>query len=179
MSRTLVLYQSKYGATRRYAGLLRSALGCDVYETTAIAQARLERYDCIIFAGGVYASGVAGLRMLQKYYARLAGKKLAVLCVGASPYDEAAFATLCAHNLRGPLAGIPAFYARGAWDESRMDWKDRTLCRLLQKAVAKKPPADCDPWMQALLGAAGQICDWTDEAYLAPLLAYVRDETEN
>lgn len=176
MTRTLVLFQSKYGATRRYAAMLRDILGCDVRETADFAKAQPERYDCIVFAGGVYASGIAGLRVLQKNYARLAGKRLAVLCVGASPYDEAAFAALKAQNLKGPLQGIPAFYARGAWDESRMDFRDRTLCRLLQKAVAKKPPADCEPWMQALLGAAGQKCDWTDAAYLTPLLDYIQAE---
>lgn len=92
--------------------------------------------------------------------------------IGASPYDEKAFRELKAHNLQGELAGIPLFYGRGAWDESRMTFIDRNLCRLLQKSVAKKDPSTYEPWMKALMCAAGQSSDWTDRKYLVPLAEY-------
>ena len=60
------------------------------------------------------------------------------------------------HNLKNDLQNIPAFYGRGAWDEENMTLKDRALCKLLQKAVAKKPPDTYEPWMQALMNALGQ-----------------------
>ena len=75
--------------------------------------------------------------------------------------------------MTGGLAEIPLFYGRGAWDEGGMTFKDRTLCRLLQKSVAKKDPSTYEPWMQALMCAAGQTCDWTDKAYLTPLLEFL------
>ena len=78
-----------------------------------------------------------------------------------------------AHNLKGELSGIPVFYGRGAWDENRMTLPDRTMCRMLQKSVAKKDPADYEPWMKALMCAVGQSCDWTDREYLTPLLEYL------
>ena len=56
------------------------------------------------------------------------------------------------------------------WDESRMTFIDRNLCRLLQKSVEKKDPNTYEPWMKALMAAAGQSCDWTDKKYLAPLM---------
>ena len=107
---------------------------------------------------------------MKKNIAYLKDKKTAVFCVGASPYDEKAFQELKAHNMTGGLKDIPVFYGRGAWDESRMSWKDRTLCRLLQKSLAKKDPNTYEPWMKALMSAAGQSCDWTDKKYLLPLL---------
>lgn len=55
-----------------------------------------------------------------------------------------------------------------------MSFKDRTLCRMLQKAVAKKDPDDYEPLMAALMCAVGQKCDWTDKEYLKPLLEFVR-----
>ena len=58
---------------------------------------------------------------------------------------------------------------RGAWDESAMSFKDRTLCRMLQKAVAKKDPASCEPWETALLEASGRSCSWIDKKYLEPV----------
>ena len=44
--------------------------------------------------------------------------------------------------MTGALSEIPLFYCRGAWNKEKMTFKDRTLCNMLQKAVAKKDPAD-------------------------------------
>ena len=94
--------------------------------------------------------------------------------MGASPYDEDALAAVREHNLTGDLKGIPLFYGRGAWDMSRMKFIDRTLCKMLQKSVAKKDPDTYEPWMKALMSVAGQSCDWTDRKYLTPLAEYLR-----
>ena len=53
-----------------------------------------------------------------------------------------------------------------------MSFKDRTLCKLLQKAIANKDPKTYEPWMKALIGAMGKKCDWTDKKYLKQLLEY-------
>jgi len=49
---------------------------------------------------------------------------------------------------------------------------DRTLCKMLQKSVAKKDPNTYEPWIKALMCAVGQDCDWTDKKYPLPLLDY-------
>lgn len=170
MANGVILYQSKYGATKKYADWLREATGFDCVETKKARGKDIESYGTVILCGGVYASGIAGLSFLKKNMAQLREKKLAVFCVGASPYEEKAFLELQARNMRDELSGVPLFYGRGAWDEEKMSLKDRTLCRMLQKAVAKQDPDTCEPWMKALMSAAGQACDWTDKAYLTPLL---------
>lgn len=170
----IILYQSKYGATRKYARWLEEELGFACVEVREAARDMVKQCDTIIFCGGIYASGIAGLAFLKKHIRELQDKKTAIFCVGASPYDESALAEIRAHNLTGDLRGIPLFYGRGAWDEGKMTFRDRTLCRLLQKSVAKRDPAACEPWMKALMSAAGQNCDWTDRKYLAPLLDYLK-----
>ncbi len=168
----IIMYQSKYGATAKYARWLREMTGFGCVETKKASLDEVMRHESIILCGGIYASGIAGLSFLKKNIGRLGGKKIAVFCVGASPYDEKAFREIKEHNLQGELAGIPLFYGRGAWDESRMTFIDRNLCRLLQKSVAKKDPSTYEPWMKALMCAAGQSSDWTDRKYLVPLAEY-------
>ena len=97
-----------------------------------------------------------------------------IFCVGASPFDEKTLEEVKAQNLKEDLKDVPIFYGRGAWNESKMTWTDRTLCKMLQKAVAKKDSSDCEPWMNALLCASGQRCDWTNKKYLLPLLNYIK-----
>ena len=111
---------------------------------------------------------------MKKNIDKLKSKKIAILCVGASPYDEGAFTAIKEYNLTGNLRDIPLFYGRGAWNESKMKFMDRTLCKMLQKSVAKKDPNTYEPWMKALMCAVGQDCDWTDKKYLIPLMDFLK-----
>ena len=173
MKNGIVIYKSKYGATEKYANWLAEATGYACMEMSKATLALVLPYRTIVLCGGIYASGIAGLSFLKKHFRNLKGKKIAVFCVGASPYDEQAFNEIKKYNLKNELSDIPLFYGRGAWDESRMSFKDRTLCKLLQKAIAKKDPNTYEPWMKALMCAAGKSCDWTDKKYLDLILNYL------
>lgn len=173
MAKGIILFQSKYGATKKYVDWLVENLSFESIQTSNAKIDLVKNYDTVILCGGIYASGIAGFPFLKKNYSQLTNKKVAVLCVGASPFDEEAFQQIKTHNLKGELKKIPLFYARGAWDEARMTLKDRALCKLLQKAVANKAPAAYEPWEKALMCAIGQKCDWTDPSYLNKLLEYI------
>lgn len=173
MKKGIILYQSKYGATYKYVRWLQEMTGFDCVETPKAALEQVLQYETVVLCGGIYASGIAGLSFLKKNIGSLMDKKTAILCVGASPYDEDALAAIRQHNLTGDLQEIPLFYGRGAWDESRMKFLDRTLCKMLQKSVAKMDPDTYEPWMKALMCAVGKTCDWTDRKYLEPLLNYL------
>ena len=175
MMQGIIIYQSKYGATKKYADWLCEQTGFSSVETPKAELNKVAQYETIILCGGIYASGIAGLSFLKRNISKLKNKTMAVLCVGASPYDENSFHEIKTRNLKDELKEIPLFYARGAWDESKMTFADRTLCRLLQKSVAKKDPSTYEPWMKALMCAAGQTCDWTDKKYLVPLLKYLEN----
>lgn len=179
MKEGIVVYQSKYGAAAKYAAWLGELTG---FDTVKVSDAETEDLlDCssIVLCGGIYASGIAGLSFLKKNFSRLEGKKTAVFCVGASPFDEKAIEEIKARNLKGSLSTIPLFYGRGMWDEEKMTTRDRTLCRMLQKSVAKKDPDTYEPWQKALMCAAGESRDWTDRKYLEPLMEYLKTEEEN
>lgn len=174
MNNIVVIYQSKYGATKRYAEWLAEELSCDLIETKKAVIEKIEKYNVIILGGGIYATGIAGISFLKKYYERLKDKKIIVFAVGASPYDEKTMLALKEHNFKAELSHIPCFYCRGAWNEEIMSWTDRTLCKLLKKAIAKKDPATYEPWETALMEAIGSNCDWMDKKYIEQIVEYVR-----
>lgn len=173
MNKGIILYQSKYGATKKYVDWLMESTNFDCIETSKANVEELQQYELIILCGGIYASGIAGLQFIRKNINKLNDKKIVIFCVGASPYDETAFNEVKSRNLREDLKEIPLFYGRGAWNEESMTFKDKTLCKMLQKAIAKKDPSTYEPWMKALMSAVGKKCDWTDKKYLKPLLEYI------
>lgn len=89
--------------------------------------------------------------------------------------DEMSMNLLREMHFKDALSNIPSFYCRGAWDEEKMKFTDRTLCKMLQKAVAKQNPDEYEPWQKALMCAVGKKCDWTDKSYLEPLLKYIEE----
>lgn len=172
MKNGLILYKSKYGSSKKYAQWLSEATGWPLTEADHADNATLTACDTLVLCGGVYASGMAGLSVIKKHAALLKDKQVLLLAVGASPYDEKAIAEAKAHNLKGDLAGLPLFYARGAWDMGKMTLAHRMLCGMLKKAVAKQDPATFEPWQEALMSILdGESCDWTDRSYLEPLLS--------
>lgn len=171
MNKGIILYQSKYGATKKYAQWIKEATQFDCMETKKADINALQKYETILLGGGIYASGIAGLSFLKKNRSRLQGKKILVFCVGASPYDEKAYQELLNHNFSKELSDIPCFYCRGKWNEEAMSFMDKTLCRMLRKFVEKQNPDTYEPWQKALLCASQGACDWTDRKYLEPLFA--------
>lgn len=176
MSSGIILYQSKYGATKKYVDWLKERTGYDCVETKKAKIDFVQKYDAIVLGGGVYASGIAGLHFLKKNISSLSDKKIAVFAVGASPYDEKAILQIKELHFKDSLGAVPLFYCRGALDEGKMTFGDRTLCKMLQKVVAKQNSEEYEPWQKALMCAVGQKCDWTDRNYLEPLLKYLSEQ---
>ena len=173
MKNGIILYQSKYGATKKYVDWLVEETKFEIIVTSKANINKVKQYDFIILAGGIYASGISGLSFLKKNYNDIKDKKIAVFRVGASPYEEKAFKQICEHNLKNDIKDNPMFYGRGAWDEEKMTFKDKTLCKMLQKVVAKQDPKTYEPWQKALMSAVGQKCDWTEKKYLQLLLEWI------
>lgn len=117
----VILYQSKYGAAKKYADWLAEETGYPCMETKKADIKEIEKYDTIILGGGIYASGIAGLSFLKRNIGKLTGKKILVFCCGASPYEESAFQQCREHNMKDMLSDIPVFIAaaRGIWTQCR------------------------------------------------------------
>ena len=73
----VILYQSKYGAAKKYADWLAEETGYPCMETKKADIKEIEKYDTIILGGGIYASGIAGLSFLKRNIGKLTGKNSA------------------------------------------------------------------------------------------------------
>lgn len=175
----LILFRSKYGATKRYAKWLSEKIGFDVLDVNEADIGALNEYDALIFGGGIYASAIAGFSFIKRNITVLKEKVLLVFCVGASPYDQDELSAITAHNLKQELAGIPCFYCRGAFNLEKMHFIDRTLCKILRRFILRKKPETLLIWEKALIDAGDKDCDWTDEKYLEPIMEFLKSARLN
>jgi menaquinone-dependent protoporphyrinogen IX oxidase len=167
----MIIYRSKYGATKKYAEWLSEATG---FKCVTVKEADINdaaNCDVIILGGGIYAGGISCTPFLKKNIGRLKGKKIIVYTCGASPYDKGFMDELEKMNMKDELAGIPVYYCRGAVSMKDMSFKDRTLCKMLQKSLSKKDPKDYAVWESALMECSEQETrDWTDRSYIEQIL---------
>lgn len=175
MSKTIVMYQSKYGSSKKYAQWLSEELSCDLIETKDAQMEKIMDYETIILGGGIYEGGILGISFLKKNYMFLRDKNIVVFGVGASPYDEKVISNLRDHNLKGSLSEIPCFYCRGTWDEEKMSVKDKFLCNILKKVVLRKNPDNYDPWEKALVEVMNNKCDWTRRDNVKPIVEFIQE----
>ena len=174
----IIVYQSKYGTTKKYATWLREKTGFEMIKTKDASVEKLLNYDILIFGGGIYASGITGLTFVKKNYEKLKDKKILLFCDGASPYHKETIEQMFKQNLQELYDLLPCFYCRGAFHMKAMTFIDRNLCKLLIKSVKKKKSEDLLVWGKALLEAGDGPNDWSDPSYLEPLLKAIDDIQE-
>ena len=150
----IIIYKSKYGATKKYAEWISEATGFPCVTTKEADMNKVSECDVV-----------------KKNIGKLKGKKVLVYTCAASPYDKKFYDALIDMNMKDELKGIPVFYCRGAFDLKNMSFADRALCKMLRKAVAKKDPKDWELWESALMECKeDEGCDWTDKSYIEPIV---------
>ena len=83
----IVIYKSRYGSTKAYAKWIAEELGCEAVEAKAVKADDLERYDTIVYGGGLYAEIINGVSLITKNLDKLSDKKIAVFSTGITPLD--------------------------------------------------------------------------------------------
>ncbi len=175
MNRCIILYKSKYGATKKYAHWLSEALEVPYRSLDAVTAVDLESYDTVVIGGGIYATQYSPLSFVKAYYKYLKHKQLVFFAVGAAAASEAYADFLFNQNIRNFFEDVPFVYMRGAFVRTRLTQKDKILSALISKGALKKPLAFQSSWERALIEAATEDGDWIDPSALKPLIECVAD----
>ncbi|MCX4356002.1 MAG: flavodoxin [Oscillospiraceae bacterium] len=170
--KTIVVYKSKYGYTKRYAEWIAEELSCDIKENAAFSD--ISGYDMIICGGGCYAGTINGSKLITKNLARLSGKKLILFAVGSSSGADKDIIPFWEKNLTvEQRQAVAHFYLRGGFDYSRLGSTDKLLMNMLKSHLKKIK--DPDEETRGLLAAYDTPVDFTDNKRLKELLEYARN----
>lgn len=161
--KTLIIYGSQYGSTKRYAERLSEITGIEAVD---YKQAKdIKGFDKIIFMGGLYAGGVLGLK---KTVGKMTDKQeLVIVTVGVTNPNETKYFSEIRKSIK---AKIPAnlyneekiFHLRGAIDYNNLGFKHRFMMSMFHKMVQKTPDAQRTADAKAMLETYGQNVDFVD-----------------
>jgi flavodoxin len=80
--KTVVIYKSKTGFTKKYAEWISEELSADIFDVSKVTINMLTAYDTVIYGGGLYAVGINGVKLITKNLDKLKDKKVVCLCYG-------------------------------------------------------------------------------------------------
>ena len=173
--KSLIVYGSRYGTTKRYAERLSAETGIQAVDYQEVKT--LEDYDRILYMGSLYAGQVTGLK--KTVGKLLPQQELVVVTVGLV---DTADAENIARIRRGLKELIPAanydekrvFHLRGAIDYSRMKVKHRLMMSVVHAKIAKMPEAERNAECRVIFDTYGKTVDYVDFGALKPIVEAIK-----
>ena len=173
--KSIVLYRSKYGATKAYAQWISEELSCDVKDAKGVSADELMDYDTIILGGGLYAEIIAGVSLITKNIDKLKGKKLIVFTTGITPMDcrEYYDGMVVEKNFKGDIKDkVKVFNYSGKMLMSELSFVHKTALKSLKAIMSKKEnPSDME---KLLIDLCDVDADLTDRRLIKELVEYAK-----
>ena len=179
----IIIYKSKYGATRQYAEMLSHRLDLGLIDADQVTAEMITKYDYLLIGGSIYIGKFILKEFLKKHSRILQTKKMFVFFVSAASPDEEV------HNNTIALENIPPlmfrntkrYFFQGKLKRNELSWKDSVLLRM--GAMFQKNPKEREKMMTdfnainesnitALVESVGQLTKKEDKSPLALLDIY-------
>lgn len=167
--KTIVIYNSQTGFTKRYAEWIAEATGADCFELSAAKKKDLTAYEAIIFGSWACAGSIRKLSWFKGNVDRWQDKKLIAFCVGANPIDSPEIDPAMKRNFtESEREKINVFYCPGGLNYEKMPALSKLMMKMpLITLKAKKNKTEADQEMIKMISASYDI---SDRKYIEPIL---------
>ena len=169
----IVVYESKYGSTERYAKWIGEELNCKVARISDVPIDELTNYDNIIFGGWVKAGNLNGFDKLSKNINKLKDKNLLVFGVGTSPTEDKDYVKFKEKNFK-EFNNIKSFYLRGAFHFDSLTFPDKMMMSMFKMIVKVRKLDKEGRCMTDMLNKGAKPVDFTKKEYIEPIVNEVR-----
>ena len=167
MKKTIVLYRSKTGFSKRYAEWIAEDLGCESRPIKGMKLDNLKDYKLVIYGAGVYAGMISGLGKIKNWMEKSPEKTWIVFATGAAPHEQAYEEMLFKTNFRkGESKPAHFYYFLSGIDYENMGLFNRVLMKIFSGMASKKNGTTISSKQTSI--------DLANRIYIADLLSYVR-----
>ena len=138
----IIIYGSNYGTTEQYAKELSKRTNIEAISFENVQE--INKYDKIIYIGGLYAGGVLGMSKTLRKLTNIQNKTIILVTVGlADPTDEKNINNI-RNNIKVQISKeiydkAKIFHLRGGIDYSKLKFFHKTMMKLLYNAVKNIP----------------------------------------
>lgn len=167
--KTIVIYNSQTGFTKRYAQWIAEAAGADCLALSDAKKKNLSAYEAIIFGSWACAGSISKLGWFKDHISQWMDKKLIAFCVGASPIDSPDIEPFLKRNFtESELEKVRVFYCPGGFCYEKMSAPSKLMMKLFIKTLkAKKDKTQEEQEMIKMISASYDI---SDRKYIKPIL---------
>ena len=184
MSKTLIMYYSKYGFTKKYAAWLAEDLAADVFPIRKIRKKMLGNYDTIILGSSIYAGKIKGTDILVKNFENIKNKRLLIFTCGIADTENEQGMTeinnkigsLIPENVR---AALTIFNLQGGINFQMLSWRHKMIMKILNLALSHKATSDLTEDNIKFLNSYGKNRDYTSRDNISDLVDYCRGVADN
>lgn len=171
--KTIVIYHSQTGFTRRYAEWIAEAVGADCVPLGAAGRRDLAAYDAIVFGSWLCAGGVSKLAWFRRRLPGWQGKKLVAFCVGASPSESPGVQAALEKSFpQTERARVQVFYCPGGFCYEKMPAVSRAMMKLFLRSLRARK--DKTPEDEAVIRMISSSYDISERKYIEPILECLR-----
>lgn len=164
--KTIVLYNSKTGFTKRYAEWLGEITGCTVMPFEKAVSLDLTPYGTVIFASWFHAGMIQKLGSFKKM--NLNGKNRIVMVTGSNPPGLAETDTAIQNNFKSDGEKYKVFYLPGGLNYEKMGIGSKIMMAGFRKIIKKANGEDSEMYKRI-----SHSYDNTSKEYLQPLVSYL------
>ena len=167
----IVVYESKYGSTERYAKWIAKELNCKISKLSETNIDELKNYDNIIYGGWIHAGKLEGFNKIQENADNLKNKNLIVFSVGLSKTEDPIYKNFKDKNFKD-FNNLQHFYLRGAFNFNNFTFKDKIMMGIF-KLLIKIKKADAEN--KDILEAYDKPVDYTNKENIKHIVKAVKN----
>lgn len=173
--KTIIIYHSKTGFTKRYAEWIQEQLNAELIPFKEKGKIVLNEYDNIIFGGGFHAGMILGAAWVKNQLPLLnKNQKVVVFATGATPPEAEDVPKALAQNFtESESKRIKTFYFQSGLNYEKMGLFDKLLMKGF-RSMLKKTEGESEAYKMVQ-----SSYDASSREQIAPLIAYLNSVNEN
>lgn len=173
--KTLVIYTSQTGFTKKYAEWIAEKTSGDILELKE-AQKKSDsffaNYQAIVYGGWLMADSTVKVKWFLNKAASWQDKRLAVFCVGGSPNDNPDVEVTLKKMLTDEQRKyIRTFYCQGGFNYEKMNGPSKLAMKMFVSALKKKKDQTEEEKIMTKMIATSY--DISDIKYTEPIVEYL------
>jgi menaquinone-dependent protoporphyrinogen IX oxidase len=177
MNKTLVLYFSNYGTTKKYAEWIAEELTGDLFDIKNVKNNCINEYSTIILGSGLYAGKIKGINLLVNNYEIIKDKKLVLFTCGLADYNKKEnidniYKRLVKVIPKELPERLKMFYLRGGINYKGLGLKHKVMMGMLKYMVLKRGLDKTNEENQEFIETYGQTLDFTKKENIRGIIEY-------